>query len=312
MTDVREPGQAGGTDGGRTPWYVSPYLLLSLTSLFWAGNFIVGRAVRDAVPPIGLAFWRWVIALAILLPFVAGGLWRYRGVVRREWRILLALGVTGVGAFHSFVYLALQSTQAINAVLFLATTPLVIIAISWAAFGDRIGWAGAVGAIASMAGVVVVIARGDPRVLLALRVNPGDLWMLGAVPTWAIYSVCLKRRPQDLPPLILLAVTMVVGTLAVLPVYVWEHAAGYRFDLDPGALLGLAYVATFASIVAYVCWNRGVKEVGPNRAGVFINLIPVFAALLAIVFLGERVAAYHLVAAALVFAGVVLINRERR
>jgi drug/metabolite transporter (DMT)-like permease len=300
-----------GAEGRSAPWYVSPYLLLTLTSLFWAGNFIVGRAVRDAVPPIGLAFWRWTIAMAILLPFVAGGVWRYRGVIRREWRILLALGVTGVGAFHSFVYLALQSTPAINAVLFLATTPLVIIAISRAAFGDRIGWAGALGALASLAGVIVVIARGDVGVLLALGFNPGDLWMLGAVSTWAVYSVCLKRRPQDLPPLILLAVTMVVGTLAITPAYVWEYASGDRFDLDIGAVLGLAYVATFASIVAYVCWNQGVKEVGPNRAGVFINLIPVFAALLAIVFLGERVAGYHLAAAALVFAGVVLINRER-
>lgn len=294
------------------PWYASPYLLLTLTSVFWAGNFIVGRAVREAVPPIGLAFWRWVIALAILLPFVAGGVWRYRDVVRREWRILVALGVTGVGAFHSFVYLALQSTQAINAVLFLATTPLVIIAISWAAFGDRIGPAGAIGAVASLAGAVVVVARGDLEVLLALRVNPGDLWMLGAVPTWAVYSVCLKRRPHDLPPLTLLAVTMAIGTVAILPVYLWEHAAGHRFDLDAGAVLGLAYVAVFASIVAYICWNQGVKEVGPNRAGVFVNLIPVFAALLAVVFLGERIAGYHLVAAALVFAGVVLINRERR
>ncbi|NBB81953.1 MAG: EamA family transporter, partial [Alphaproteobacteria bacterium] len=108
--------------------------------------------------------------------------------------------------------------------------------------------------MASLAGAVVVVARGDLDVLLALRVNPGDLWMLGAVPTWAIYSVCLKRRPHDLPPLILLAVTMAIGTLAILPVYLWEHAAGYRFDLDVGAGLGLAYVATFASIVAYICW----------------------------------------------------------
>ena len=308
MTEAREP--ASPTERGG-PWFLSPYLLLSLTSLFWAGNFVVGRAVRDAVPPIGLAFWRWVIALAILLPFVAGGLWRYRAVMRREWRILIMLGVTGVGAFHSFVYLALQSTQAVNAVLFLATTPLVIIAISWAAFGDRIGWAGAAGAAASLAGAVLVIARGDLDVLLALRFNPGDLWMLCAVPTWAVYSVCLKRRPQDLPPLLLLAATMIVGTLAILPAYIWEYASGDRIRLDAGAVLALAYVAVFASIVAYVCWNRGVKEVGPNRAGVFINLMPVFAALLAIAFLGERIAVYHLMAAVLVFAGVVLISRDR-
>lgn len=288
---------------------LSPYLLLTLSSLFWSGNFVVGRAIRGDIPPISLGFWRWLIALAILLPFTAPGIWRYRAVLRRHWKLMLALGVTGVSAFNSFVYLALQSTLALNAVLLLAATPLAIVAVSWLMFRDTVSWTAGLGMVASVLGVVTVVSRGDPALLADIAVNRGDLWMLLAVPTWAVYSVLLKHRPAELPPLTLLGATVSIGVLALLPVYLLTVAAGARMQLDPPAIAALLYVALFASVLAFICWNQGVREVGPNRAGVFINLMPVFAAILAIIFLGERIAPYHAVAAVLVFGGIILAGR---
>lgn len=300
----------GAADAGHP--LLPPYLLLTLSSLFWSGNFVVGRAIRGEIPPVGLNFWRWVIALAILLPFTAPGLWRNRNALRRHWKLLLALGVTGVSAFNSFVYLALQSTLAINAVLLLAATPLAIVAVSWLLFRDTITWAAGAGMAASALGVVTVVSRGDPAFLGEIAFNPGDLWILLAVPTWAVYSVLLKHRPAELPPLTLLGATVSIGVVMLLPVYLLTVAAGARMQMDdPAAYAALLYVAVFASVLAFICWNQGVREVGPNRAGVFINLMPVFAAGLAIVFLGERIAPYHAVAAVLVFGGIILAGRGR-
>lgn len=287
----------------------SPYLLLTLASLFWSGNFVVGRAIREDIPPIGLSFWRWVIALAILLPFTAHGVWKHRAELRRHWKMMLALGLTGVAAFNSLVYVALQSTLALNAVLLVAVTPLAIAAVSWAAFRDTVSRAAGVGMVISILGVAVVVSRGDPMLLAEIALNPGDLWLLLAIGCWAVYSVLLKRRPAAVPPLTLLAATVMVGVVALLPVYLLTVMGGARIDWHWESLAALFYVAVFASILAFLCWNRGVREVGPNRAGVFINLMPVFGAFLAVLFLGERIAAYHAVAAMLVFGGVVLAGR---
>ena len=296
------------TSRGGIP-FASPYVLLTLSSLFWSGNFVVGRAIRADLPPIGMNFWRWVIALAILLPFAAPGIWRYRRTLWRHWKLMLALGVLGISAFNSFVYLALQSTLAINAVLLVACTPLAIVAVSWLLFRDRVSLAAAGGMIASLLGVVVVVSRGDPTLLAEIAFNPGDLWMLLAVATWSLYSVLLKHRPAELPPLALLGATIIIGLTVLLPVYVLTIEAGARIEVTGASIAALVYVALFASVLAYICWNQGVREVGPNRAGVFINLMPVFAAILAVVFLGERIAPYHGVAAVLVFGGIVLAGR---
>lgn len=290
---------------------MSPYLLLTFSALFWSGNFVVGRAIRDTIPPIELNFWRWAIALAILLPFAAPGLWRDRYILRRHWTLLLALGVAGIAAFNSLLYVGLQSTYVLNAVLLAAVTPLAIAAGSWLAFRDTISWPAAAGMGASLLGVAVVVSRGDPMRLAEIAFNPGDLWVLLAVAAWTLYSVLLKRRPAELPPLTLLATTVIIGLVALFPLYALSLARGARMEVTGESMAALLYVAVFASILAYLCWNRGVREVGPSRAGVFLNLMPVFGAVLAVIFLGERIAPYHAVAAALVFGGILLAGRGR-
>jgi drug/metabolite transporter (DMT)-like permease len=287
-------------------------LMLAGAALFWAGNFVVGRALGGAAPPVSLNFWRWTLALAILVPLSIGELRSHRRAILAHWPIIGALGVTGVAAFHTLVYQALTTTTALNALLFVATAPLVIALLSWLFFRDRLRRGQALGMVLSLAGAAVVILRGDPFALGGMRFNQGDLLLVGAVLVWAAYSVLLKRRPGGLPQLALLTAMGLAGWLALLPLYLWRLAAGERLALSAPNMAALAYIALFASVLGFIFWNAGVAALGPNRAGVYINLMPVFGAVLAIGLLGERLAPYHVVGAALVALGITLANYQRR
>jgi drug/metabolite transporter (DMT)-like permease len=297
---------------GRRPvgWLTSPYLLLSWAAFFWSANMVVGRAARDLIPPIAFNFWRWVLALLILLPFTWRGLVRERALILREWRILCALALTGITVFHSFIYLGLSLAPAINGLLLFATSPLFFVLLAWLMTGERIALSQALGILASIAGATLVIARGDLDVLLGLGFAPGDLWLLAGVILWALYSVLLRRRPAGLSPLVLLSATIALALLLLLPLYALELWSGARLQLTAESLASLAYVALFPSVLAYIFWNRGVREVGPNAAGVTLQLMPVFGALLATAFLGERLAGHHWLGGALVLSGILLAWRR--
>ncbi len=284
----------------------SPYLLLTGSSLFWAGNFVVGRAIRGEISPIALSFWRWVIALLILLPFSFSLLRQHRAQLLAEWNLVALLGATGVAGFQAFSYQGLTLTTAINGLLLVTLTPIFIAALSWLLFRDRLTARQALGIVVSLLGALVVIARGNAAAVAAIRFNPGDLWMIGAVVLWAIYSVLLKRRPVSLPLFPLSVAAVIAGLLVLLPFYVAEVAARVPIVLDSQNLLALLYIGIFPSAVALNLWNKGVAAIGPNRAGMFLHLMPLFGAILAVLFLGERIALYHLVGALLVFAGIAL------
>lgn len=289
----------------------SPYILLSASAFFWGANFVVGRALSIDVPPIAMNFWRFFGALIVLLPFTSGPVWRHRRELLVNWPLLLALGVTGISAFHSFVYTALTSTTAINAALFMALTPLAIPLFAYALNGDAPTGRQVAGIGLSFVGILVLIGRGDFAVLAALHFNRGDLWMVAAFPLWSLYAVLLKRRPTELPPAVLLVGVMGVGVGLLIPAYGWEYAHVGGFSPNTESLFGLAFLAVFASALAYMFWNRGVGEVGASRAAPFMHLVPVFATLLAIVFLGESLHFYHLVGATLIAFGVVIAAETR-
>lgn len=286
----------------------SPYLALTAAALFWAGNFIVGRALRSDIPPVALNFWRWITALLVVLPLSYHQLYQHRSLLVARWKIIAALGLTGVTTFHICVYLALTTTTAINALLFLSLTPVVIVLASWLFFRDTVTPRQMLGVIISLIGAVVLIAHGDPAALLLLRFNPGDLWMLLAVLLWATYSILLKRRPAQLPPLALLTSSILVGLLFMLPLYLWSNAAGEYMHIEFSNILGILYIGIFASVLAFLFWNRGVMQIGPNQAGMFLHLMPVFGALLSIVLLNEGIAPFHAAGAALVCCGITLMN----
>ncbi len=285
-----------------------PHLLLAASTLFWGGNFVLGRAVSTEIPPITLNFWRWTTALVVLLPFTLAGLWRHRSVIRAHWRILLMLALTGVGAFHSFIYLALTSTTAINASLFMTTIPIIIPVFSFLLDREVLSGRQGLGIVASLLGVGVIISRAEPAVLATLSFNPGDLWMLAAVPLWALYSVILRRRPAALPPIVFLACITAIGVALLMPAYLWELAAVGAIAPSANNLVAIGYLGLFASVIAYVFWNRGVGQVGANRAGPFMHLVPVFATAMAIALLGEALRPYHVAGVVLIALGLGLVS----
>ena len=290
------------------PAWANAYLLLTLTALFWAGNSVVGRAARDLVPPVALAFWRWLIAFLLILLIAGPHLKRDAAALRARWPAVLVLGLLGIGAFNTLLYTALQSTTALNALLMQSAQPPLILIAAFLLFGDRAGPAQIVGVLLSLAGVLVIVAGGDLDVLLALRLNPGDALMLVAVLLWVFYSVLLRFRPAG-HPVSFLAVTFAIGWLVILPFYAAELAAGRRIVAAPESFAAIAYVAIFPSLIAYACFNRGVELIGPGRAGVFLNLMPVFGALLAVGLLGERFTLAHAAGIALIGAGILLTRK---
>lgn len=288
---------------------VSPYLLLTLANLFWAGNWIVGRGMRADVPPIALSFWRWIIALACLLPLAWPYLKRDRMLLLAGWRWLLLLGVLGTCLYNALTYLGLQQTEAVNGLLLNSFIPIVIVALAWIFQGKRLRPGEIVGIVASFCGVLAIVARGQPQNLLALTLNLGDIWILLSVVAWAVYTLLLPQRPAAHPLAFLFAIAL-VGVVATLPVYLWEIAAGRHIVHSTGAWLAIAYAGVFPAFLGFVFWNKGVEQVGASRAGLFIHLMPAFGILLAGLFLGEELLGFHFVGIALIFGGIFLNMRR--
>lgn len=282
------------------------YLYLTLAALFWSGNFVVGRAVRGRIPPLGLAFWRWTAALVLLAILARRPLRAQWRALLGAWRVVVPLGILGVGNFNTLVYVGLQDTTATNALLLQSACPAFIVAISFALGLGRPAPRQLVGIAVSLAGVVAILSRGTPAALSSLAFARGDLYVLAAVLSWAIYTLLLARRPAGVDPLALLVALVAVGVLWIAPFYAVEVLRGGRVTPDGVTLASVAYVAIFASVGAYVLWNEGVARVGASRAGPFLHLMPAFGSLLAIAFLGEAFRLYHLAGLALVLAGIFL------
>jgi drug/metabolite transporter (DMT)-like permease len=291
------------TDPSRRP---SPYLLLILTTLFWSGNFVLGRAVHQLFPPIALSFWRWAVALLILLPFAWNELRTQWPLLWQHWKSLSLLGILGVANFNTFVYTGLQSTTATNAVLLVSTAPVIIVALSFLLLGSPATRKQILGIGISLSGVLVIVTKGDLQTLLSQRLNHGDIWIIAAVLSWALYSVCLKWRPTGLHPLTFLAATIAIGVVVLSPFYGWDLARGATLEINTVTLASIAYVAIFPSILAYIFWNRAIAELGANRTGQFLHLMPAFGAVLSFLLLGEKLYAFHMIGISLIALGIYL------
>jgi drug/metabolite transporter (DMT)-like permease len=289
----------------------SPYLLLTLTALFWAANWVIGRAMRNDMPPIAMGFWRWSLALLILLPVAAPELRRKWHVVRTNWLTLTLLGLLGAVAFNTLIYAGLQYTEATNGVLFNSVSPVLIILLSWMMTRQRISALQACGVLLSLAGVLTIVARGDFTGLRAFHFNGGDIWLIIAMVLWAFYTIVLQRRPPELSAVAFLSAMLLLSLPFLLPFYLVELSERGGFALTPATISALAYYGTVPSILAYLFWNRGVAQVGANKAGLFVHLMPLFGALLSVIFLGERPYAYHYAGAALIFGGIYLTTKSR-
>ena len=283
-------------------------MLTAVAPLCWGGNIVLARGMADIIPPVSFAFWRWAIAFVILLPFT----WRTArqdwSRVVKSWKIMCVLSILGVSFFNTMLYTAVQTTTAINGAMIQSTMSAVIILATLVMFKERVTRLQILGVTICISGAFVVILRGQWNTLVGMAFAPGDILMMGAVILYALYSALLRQRPA-IHPLSFLIYTFGLGIIFLLPLYIWELAGSATMTLTYPVIVSILYVALFPSIVAYFCWNRGVEVLGANRTGLFINLIPVFASILAVLFLGETLQAFHMIGMALIFGGMILFNR---
>jgi len=282
------------------------YLLLIFAVLFWSGNFIVGRGIHNEIPPMTLAFWRWAVALLIILPFSLGHIVRQFDIIRRNLKILTVLAILSVTNFSIFIYMALKLSTATNTVLINSMIPIFIVMVSWLGFKERITLRQSIGIAISLAGLMFIIANGNLSTLISVRFSKGDLWTICAGISWALYSVLLRKCPTELNSLSFLATLIIIGTLFISPFYIWEMSTGKTMNISQATIGSIVYVALFASILAYIFWNKAIQIIGANKTGIFIHLMPVFSIILAIIFLNEELREYHVKGTILIFTGIFL------
>ena len=287
-----------------------PYLLLSITALCWAGNAIVGRLAAGHIPPVTLSFLRWTFGFLIILPFAWKHLKRDWGAIRTRLGTMIVLSVTGIGAFNTLQYWALEHTQALNTLLLQSAGPLFVAVWSLILLGVRLTPAQAGGITLSLTGVLVILLHGDPTALASITFNKGDIIFTVALAIFGLYSVLSLKRPE-IHGLSFVGFTFGCGAAALIPLLIWELFSRPLMQINTTNLLTLFYVAVFPSTLAYLCFNRGVQLIGANRAAPFFHVVPVFGATMAIVFLGEQPQAFHVIGFALVLTGVFVASRKQ-
>ncbi|UWU78679.1 DMT family transporter [Bradyrhizobium huanghuaihaiense] len=304
-------GQTTSADTSGHNWVANqPYLLLSITALCWAGNAIVGRLAAGHIPPVTLSFLRWLLAFLLVLPFAWKHLVQDWPAIRGRLGLMVTLSITGIGAFNTLQYWALEHTQALNTLLLQSAAPLLVALWSLVILGIRLTAAQAFGVLLSMCGVLTILLHGDFTTLSNIEFNKGDLIFLLALLIFALYSVLSLKRPA-MHGLSFLAFTFGAGAACLIPLEIWELSARPVMKPDAQNLLTLLYVAVFPSTLAYLCFNRGVRLIGANRAAPFFHVVPVFGSIMAMVFLGEHPQAFHFIGFALVLSGVFAASRKQ-
>ena len=285
--------------------------MLILATLFWAGNFIVGKAAYiENIPPMSLVFFRWSLVWLILLPFTYKEILKFKEVILKNLPLLFFLALTSVGLFNSFTYLALVYTQVINASLFNTAIPALIILLCFIFKIESTNRFQIMGLILSVIGILSIITKLDLNILLSLNFNKGDIIMIGGVITWGLYSSFLKKKKFTLPLLTLVHILCTFGLLFILPQFLFEVSQGQiiKFDINLGYIL--VYLALFPSIGSYYCWAGAVSIIGANRAGIFLSLIPLFSTIFAIIFFNEKFYFFHFIGSILIILGLFLSNKK--
>ena len=285
--------------------------MLVLATLFWAGNFVVGKiAFIENVPPFSLTFFRWLLVWLILIPFTYKEFFKLRRVILDNFLLLLLLGLTSVGLFNSFIYNALNFTQVINASLFNAVIPVAIILFGLLFKLEKTNKYQILGLIISILGILSIITKLDLDILLTLSFNKGDILMIGAVITWGIYSAFLKKRKFEVSLLTLVHILCTFGLVTLIPQFLFEFSQGKTIIINDHLIYSLIYLAIFPSIGSYYCWAGAVSIIGANRAGIFLSLIPLFSTILAMIFFDEKFLFFHFIGSVLIILGLLLSNRK--
>ena len=285
------------------------FILLILSSFFWSGNFFTGKlAFNNELSPFKLSFFRWFLAFLILLPFTYREINKNLNIYKKNIILMIFVSVLGVAIFNSFTYISLQTTLVINSSLMASITPVLIIGFSWLIFKTKTTYLQFAGIFLSLAGAFCIVLKGDIMNLFNLYFTPGDIWMILAVFSWGLYSVLLKKIDSKLSQLATLEVMIFIGLFFIIPFYIVESLNNTFLPNKKIDVLMIIYVAIFAGIISFFCWNKGVSIIGANRSSLFLHLIPVFSSIWAILFLNENFSFYHLFGAIFIISGIILSN----
>ena len=289
----------------------SAYIFLILTTLFWSGNFIVGKAASlFEIPPFTLNFYRWTFAWLILAPFTLKEIIEKKNYIFENIKLIIILGITSITIFNSIVYYSLNFTQVISGVLMISTIPVMIIIFCWLLKIEKTNIYQVLGLIFSLSGVAVIITKANLSVLLSLHFNKGDLWMVVAMFSWALYSALLRKKKLEISQLSLLQTIISAGLIFLLPAYLIELSLGYKASINMPFVLTLTYVVLFPGLASFIFWIKGISLIGSNRAGIFLHLMPIFSTILAIIIFKENFMIYHLIGAILIILGIVLSSKK--
>jgi drug/metabolite transporter (DMT)-like permease len=287
------------------------YIFLLLTVTFWAGNFIVGKyASLYEVPPFSLNFYRWFFAWLILAPFTLPEIIKKKEYIIQNYKLFIILGVTSITIFNSIVYYSLNFTQVISGVLMISTIPVMIMFFSSILKIEKTNIFQIIGVILSFLGVIIIITKANFEILKNLDFNKGDITMVVAMFSWALYSTLLKRQKYELSQISLLQVVISFGLIFLIPVYFIEYQVGFRITLDKPFILILSYVVLLPGLASFILWIKGISLIGANRSGVFLHLMPIFSAVMAMIFFNEKFMFYHILGACFIITGILLSNRK--
>ena len=287
------------------------YLLLFLTTLFWSGNFIVGKAASMyAIPPFSLNFYRWLFAWLILLPFTFKEIIKKKDYILSNSGFFIILGITSITIFNSIVYYSLYFTQVISGVLMISTIPVMIIFISSLLKIEKTNIFQIFGVILSLTGVIFIVTKADIEILITLNFNKGDLTMVVAMFSWATYSALLKKKKYELTQISLLQIVITFGLIFLVPIYFIEMSMGYLIKLGQPFYLTLTYVVLFPGLASFFFWIKGISIIGVNRSGIFLHLMPIFGAIMAMIIFDEKFMFYHFLGAIFIFMGIILSNKK--
>tara|TARA_B110000438_G_scaffold297181_1_gene343166 strand:- start:604 stop:1503 length:900 start_codon:yes stop_codon:yes gene_type:complete len=283
----------------------SAFIFLILATLFWSGNFIVGKAASYyEIPPFTLNFYRWTFAWLILAPFTLKEIFKKKNYILKNINLIFVLGITSITIFNSIVYYSLNFTQVISGVLMISTIPVMIIFFSSVFKIEKTNIYQILGVILSLMGVVIIITKADFNLLINLDFNKGDLWMVVAMFSWAMYSALLRKKKFELSQISLLEVIISAGLILLLPAYLIEIYLGFKVNVNLPFILTLSYVVIFPGLASFICWIKGIAIIGSNRSGVFLHLMPIFSAALAILIFKERFMNFHFFGAAFIISGI--------
>ena len=287
------------------------YIFLLLTVTFWAGNFVVGKfASFYNVPPFSLNFYRWLFAWLILMPFTISEIIKKKEYIISNYKIFLVLGITSITIFNSIVYYSLNFTQVISGVLMISTIPVMIMFFSSILKIEKTNLFQIIGVILSIAGVIIIITKANFEILKSLNFNKGDITMVLAMFSWALYSTLLKRQKYELSQISLLQVVISFGLIFLIPIYFIEYQIGFRINIDTPFILILSYVVLFPGLASFILWIKGIALIGANRSGVFLHLMPIISALMAMIIFEEKFMFYHILGACFIISGILLSNKK--